>query len=101
VFAQEMYEAWMPNQAPKDGFTAFSGANSQNLRRSLIVLNSYSFSKTKKPPEGGFLLGFFVSLFSSRLLKFVFEAANTRQKQATLSVTYRRNSPRGAYSWYA
>jgi len=41
VFAQEMYEAWMPNQASKDGFTAFSGANSQNLRRSLIVLNSY------------------------------------------------------------
>jgi len=47
----------MPNQAPKvvlgryalegrlvphvDGVTAFSGANSQNLRRSLMVLNSY------------------------------------------------------------
>ena len=36
-----MYDAWTPNQAPRDGFTAFSGANTQDLRHSLIVLNSY------------------------------------------------------------
>jgi len=40
-----MYEAWVPNQAPKDGFTAFSGANTQDLRRSMIVLSSYEFFK--------------------------------------------------------
>jgi len=31
----------MPNQAPWEGFTAFSNENIQDLRRSLIVLNSY------------------------------------------------------------
>jgi len=58
--AQEMYEAWMPNQAPKDEFTAFSGANSQNLRRSLIVLNSYK--KYCKSTEKSALLSVFYQL---------------------------------------